>query len=326
MKTMLAYIALEFWIQLYNFVSRVKYIREYLAYVLMVWYNLDHITFEFKLLAWLFTCRACPSLISSLPIHHPEPNINEKICFTMPALLLSFCKYWFFRVCGKIPIDYSFNKLCYLAFIHSCLVMLYSNWRRHNSPSIPKIPYQILIIPCPNFDSIYQVILLKNSSEWNLPPAKEGSSKKKREREEQGLKSKRGETSFEKATCFKIKEAMKFTSCWERFYQKKERNEIIFSYSAKSDVWPHLYPHIICICTTFYSLTFPFLTPIYYIILHQPWLFTTQTLYNFPLLLQNTRCSIGTSWEWTTTKILVERKRVTRRISDWVIKLKKRRR
>jgi hypothetical protein len=40
----------------------------------------------------------------------------------------------------------------------------------------------------------------------------------------------------------------------------KERKEITFSYSAKSDVWPHPYPHIISICTTFYSLTFSFLT------------------------------------------------------------------
>jgi hypothetical protein len=31
MKTMLAYIALEFWTQLYNFVSWAKYIRECLA-------------------------------------------------------------------------------------------------------------------------------------------------------------------------------------------------------------------------------------------------------------------------------------------------------
>jgi hypothetical protein len=37
---------------------------------------------------------------------------------------------------------------------------------------------------------------------------------------------------------------MKFTSYWERFYQKKERKEITISYSAKSDVWPHPYPHI----------------------------------------------------------------------------------
>jgi hypothetical protein len=153
--------------------------------------------------------------------------------------------------------------------------MPYSNRRRHKSPSIPQTPYQTLIIPYPNFDPIYQVILLQNSNEWNLSPAKEGSSKK--EREEQGLKRKRGETSVEKLNVLK-KKRMKFTSYYERFYQKKERKEIIISYSAKSNVWPHSYPHIICICTTFYTLTFPFLTPIHYTILHQPWLFATQTL------------------------------------------------
>jgi hypothetical protein len=57
--------------------------------------------------------------------------------------------------------------------------MPYSNWRRHNSPSIPQTPYQTLIIPCPNFDPIYQVILLENSNEWNLSPAKKGSSEKR---------------------------------------------------------------------------------------------------------------------------------------------------
>jgi hypothetical protein len=41
------------------------------------------------------------------------------------------------------------------------------------------------------------VILLENFNEWNLSPGKEGSSKK-RERDEQGLKRKRGETSVEK--------------------------------------------------------------------------------------------------------------------------------
>jgi hypothetical protein len=79
--------------------------------------------------------------------------------------------------------------------------MPYSNRRRHNSSSIPQTPYQTLTIPCPNFDHIYQVIILENSNEWSLPKAKEGSSKEReieREREEQGLKSKRGETSFEK--------------------------------------------------------------------------------------------------------------------------------
>jgi hypothetical protein len=50
----------------------------------------------------------------------------------------------------------------------------------------------------------------------------------------------------------------------------KERKEITISYSEKSIVWPHPYPHIICICTTIYSLTSPCLTPIHYTILHQP--------------------------------------------------------
>jgi hypothetical protein len=81
----------------------------------------------------------------------------------------------------------------------------------------------------------------------------------KKQREEQGLKRKRGETSVEKLHVLRKKERIKFTSCWERFYQKKERKEIIIFYSAKSDMWPHPYLHIICICTTFYSLIFSFL-------------------------------------------------------------------
>jgi hypothetical protein len=102
--------------------------------------------------------------------------------------------------------------------------MPYSNRRRHNSPSIPQTPYQTLIISCPNFDHIYQVILLENSNEWNLSPAKEGSSKKEKKEKEQGLKSKRGKTSFEKLHVSKREKKdreMKFTSRWERFYQKK---------------------------------------------------------------------------------------------------------
>jgi hypothetical protein len=48
------------------------------------------------------------------------------------------------------------------------------------------------------------VILLERSNEWNLSPAKEGSSKKKEtkkkeRKKEQELKSKRGETSYEEA-------------------------------------------------------------------------------------------------------------------------------
>ena len=62
--------------------------------------------------------------------------------------------------------------------------MPYSNRRRHNPPSIPQTPYQTLIIPCPNFDPIYQVILLENSNEWNLSPAKQGFSKKREKKRE----------------------------------------------------------------------------------------------------------------------------------------------
>jgi hypothetical protein len=61
--------------------------------------------------------------------------------------------------------------------------MPYSNQRRHNSPSIPQTPCQTLVIPCPNFDPIYQVVLLENFNEWNLSPAKEGSLKKREKRE-----------------------------------------------------------------------------------------------------------------------------------------------
>jgi hypothetical protein len=75
--------------------------------------------------------------------------------------------------------------------------MAYSNRRRHNSPSIPQTPYQTLIIPCPNIDPIYQVILQENSNECNLSPAKEGSLKK---RKKQGLKRKKGETSVKSST------------------------------------------------------------------------------------------------------------------------------
>jgi hypothetical protein len=143
------------------------------------------------------------------------------------------------------------------------------------------------------------------SPQWKKDPQK---------KEEHGLKRKRGETTLEKLHVLRKekKERMKFTSCWERLYQKKERKLIIISYSAKLDVWRHAYSHIICICTTYYSLTFPFPTLIHYTILHQPWLIATQTLQNFPLLLQYTRCNIGTSREWTTTKIISREEK-----SDW---------
>jgi hypothetical protein len=90
----------------------------------------------------------------------------------------------------------------------------------------------------------------------------------KKKREEQGLKRKRGKTSIEKLHVLKKED--KIYKLLGEILSKKERKEITISYSAKSDVWPHPYPHIICICTTFYSLTFLFLTPIHYTILHQP--------------------------------------------------------
>jgi hypothetical protein len=62
--------------------------------------------------------------------------------------------------------------------------MPYSNRGRHNPSSIPQTPYQTLIIPCPNFDPIYQLILLENSNEWNLSLAKRRTLEKKEEKEE----------------------------------------------------------------------------------------------------------------------------------------------
>jgi hypothetical protein len=101
------------------------------------------------------------------------------------------------------------------------------------------------------------VILLENSSEGNLSPTKRRILKK---REEQGMKSKIGETSFEKLHVSKKKREDEIYKLLGEILSK-ERKEITFSYSAKFDVWPHSYAHINCICTTFYSLTFPFLTP-----------------------------------------------------------------
>jgi hypothetical protein len=63
--------------------------------------------------------------------------------------------------------------------------MPYSNRRKHNPASIPQTPYQTLIIPCHNFDPIHQVILLENSNEWNLSPAKRRILEKKQEKEKE---------------------------------------------------------------------------------------------------------------------------------------------
>jgi hypothetical protein len=54
--------------------------------------------------------------------------------------------------------------------------------------------------------------------------------KKDPKKREQELKRKRGETSVEKLHVLRKekKERIKFTSCWERFYQKKERRRSQF--------------------------------------------------------------------------------------------------
>jgi hypothetical protein len=107
------------------------------------------------------------------------------------------------------------------------------------------------------------------------PQQKQGSSKKtgrkrKEKKGEQGMKRKRGETSVEELHVSKREEKENEIYRMLGEILLKERKETTFSYSAKSDVWPHPYPHIICTCTTFWSLTFLFLTPIHYTILHQP--------------------------------------------------------
>jgi hypothetical protein len=71
----------------------------------------------------------------------------------------------------------------------------------------------------------------------SLPSKRRILEKRKRKRKKElVLKSERGETSYEKLHVSKGKNRMKFTSCWERFYQEKERKVITFSYSAKSNV------------------------------------------------------------------------------------------
>jgi hypothetical protein len=105
--------------------------------------------------------------------------MNEKFYFIMLTLCWVFANFNSLEFVANSQLIIPSLKPCFLAFIHSCMVMPYSNRRRHNSPSIPQTPYQTPTIPCPNFDPIYQVILLENSNELNLSPAKEGSSEKK---------------------------------------------------------------------------------------------------------------------------------------------------
>jgi hypothetical protein len=54
----------------------------------------------------------------------------------------------------------------------------------------------------------------------SLPRKKKDPKKKEKKKKEQKLKSKRGETSFERLHVSKgeKKKRMRFTSCWESFY------------------------------------------------------------------------------------------------------------
>jgi hypothetical protein len=73
--------------------------------------------------------------------------------------------------------------------------------------------------------------------------------KKERKRTEQGSKSKRGKTSSMKSS--KKGESSRLVG---ETFAKKVKIEITISYSTKSDMWLHPYPHITCICTIFQSL------------------------------------------------------------------------
>jgi hypothetical protein len=116
---------------------------------------------------------------------------------------------------------------------------------------------------------------------------------------------------------------MRSTCCLERFYWKRKKGDHVFSI-VQNPICGLIHTHIsFAFAQPSIPLLSPFLPP-----------FTTPFSINhdylphkhsriFLCFLQYTRCSIGTSWE-CTTKILAERKRVTRRMSDWVIKLEKR--
>jgi hypothetical protein len=64
------------------------------------------------------------------------------------------------------------------------------------------------------------VILLENLNEWNLFPAKRRIIGEKKEWSKD-LKAKEVKPHMKSSRLKKGR--MKFTSCWERFYQKKER-------------------------------------------------------------------------------------------------------
>jgi hypothetical protein len=70
------------------------------------------------------------------------------------------------------------------------------------------------------------VILLENVNEWNLPPPnKRRILEKKKKKREHGLKSKRGETSYEEAPCFKRKKEDEIYKLFGEILSKERKEE-----------------------------------------------------------------------------------------------------
>jgi hypothetical protein len=89
------------------------------------------------------------------------------------------------------------------------------------------------------------VILLENSNEWNLFPAKRRILKKREEKErEKKLHMKKLHVSKGEK---KKKEDDIYKLLGEILSKERKKERRSFSYSAKSDEWPHSYSHIICI-------------------------------------------------------------------------------
>jgi hypothetical protein len=82
-----------------------------------------------------------------------------------------------------------------------------------------------------------KIRILEKETKRERERRKKRKREKGREKKEQGLKNKIGETSYEEAPCFKRRRKKE-----DEIYKllgeilSKERKEITFSYSAKSDV------------------------------------------------------------------------------------------
>jgi hypothetical protein len=137
------------------------------------------------------------------------------------------------------------------------------------SPSIPQTPkYLALFIPCLNFGPTNQAILQENSKKDVSLPNKKGPRKKKKKGGRIKEQKRKNLICQDKGMKSSKKEDESSRLVGETL-AKKVKMEITISYSAKSDMWLYLYPHITCICTIFQSLI-SLLTPFNYIIPYQP--------------------------------------------------------